>query len=214
MSPRGARTGRKGDATTRGGLTASSRDGLIGRRRATTSRGTPRDGLACLWGGRTARRGSPRICRPRRYVDITRQPHSHRTRDGVIAQSSCAPRDHQQKTACLADLADTAADGSATWITAWGQRITIPPRPFLHDPAVHPPAGGPGAPGPGDEPDAPDKPPANPPEQDPAQHGPATSRAPAPDEGPCPSTVSLACLRPDLGRFEPLGLDLPCPPPF
>ncbi|MFN8158679.1 MAG: DUF222 domain-containing protein [Candidatus Nanopelagicales bacterium] len=46
---------------------------------------------------------------------------------------------HQLKTSRYARIEDSAADGSATWITAWGQRFTIPPRPFLHDPADHPP---------------------------------------------------------------------------
>ncbi|HET7901393.1 MAG TPA: DUF222 domain-containing protein [Candidatus Nanopelagicales bacterium] len=42
---------------------------------------------------------------------------------------------HQIKTAGRADIQGSRSDGSATWITAWGQRIAIPPRPFLHDPA-------------------------------------------------------------------------------
>jgi hypothetical protein len=46
--------------------------------------------------------------------------------------------DHQNKTAGHASIENSAADGSCTWITAWGQRIHIPARPFLHDPADHP----------------------------------------------------------------------------
>ncbi|HET7902111.1 MAG TPA: HNH endonuclease signature motif containing protein, partial [Candidatus Nanopelagicales bacterium] len=46
---------------------------------------------------------------------------------------------HQHKTAGLVDIEDSAADGSATWVTGWGQRITLAPRPFLHDPADRPP---------------------------------------------------------------------------
>ena len=42
---------------------------------------------------------------------------------------------HQLKTERYAHLLDSAADGSVTWLTAWGQKIHIPPRPFLHDPA-------------------------------------------------------------------------------
>ena len=42
---------------------------------------------------------------------------------------------HQLKTARLADLTDSKADGSGTWTTAWGQQTSITPRPFLHDPA-------------------------------------------------------------------------------
>ncbi len=36
-----------------------------------------------------------------------------------------------------ADLLDSAADGSGTWITGHGQQIRIEPRPFLHDPLDH-----------------------------------------------------------------------------
>jgi hypothetical protein len=62
--------------------------------------------------------------------------------DGATSASNCGglcTAHHQQKTARLADLHDSQPDGSGTWITQWGQRITIPPRPFLHDPADHPP---------------------------------------------------------------------------
>ena len=44
---------------------------------------------------------------------------------------------HQLKTAGLADLNGLNADGSATWVTAWGQSVWIPPRSFL--PSVEPP---------------------------------------------------------------------------
>jgi hypothetical protein len=46
---------------------------------------------------------------------------------------------HQVKTAGLSRIENSNADGSCDWITAWGQRIHIPARPFLHDPADHPP---------------------------------------------------------------------------
>jgi hypothetical protein len=46
---------------------------------------------------------------------------------------------HQLKSAGHARIDNSAADGSCDWITAWGQRVHIPPRPFLHDPADHPP---------------------------------------------------------------------------
>ena len=63
---------------------------------------------------------------------------------------------HQVKTAGRAYLLDSAADGSATWATAWGQRIHIPPRPALGDPRPSQPmthsARDPG-PGPGPDPD-------------------------------------------------------------
>ncbi|MFN8147066.1 MAG: DUF222 domain-containing protein [Candidatus Nanopelagicales bacterium] len=131
---------------------------------------------------------------------------------------------HQLKTSRYAAIEDSAADGSATWITAWRQRITVPPRPFLHDPADHPP----NAPeferttSPGSPPDPPDQTPRAPRDLptappdlalgDPRE--PAPSRAPARDHRPAPTTLSPANLRPDLPRIEPLGLDLPCPPPF
>jgi hypothetical protein len=46
--------------------------------------------------------------------------------------------DHQNKTAGHARIENSAADGSCDWVTAWGQRVHIPARPFLHDPADHP----------------------------------------------------------------------------
>ena len=46
--------------------------------------------------------------------------------------------DHQNKTAGHARIENSKPDGSCDWITAWGQRIHIPARPFLHDPADHP----------------------------------------------------------------------------
>jgi hypothetical protein len=50
----------------------------------------------------------------------------------------CLPH-HQTKTAGLARIQNSQADGSTDWITTAGQRIHIPARPFLHDPADHPP---------------------------------------------------------------------------
>ena len=54
--------------------------------------------------------------------------------------------DHQLKTRRYAHITDSAADGSATWTTAWGQSIHIPPRRYLTgsdpeppDPAAAPP---------------------------------------------------------------------------
>jgi hypothetical protein len=49
--------------------------------------------------------------------------------------------DHQLKTDGLVSIVDSRADGSCTWITGWGQRVEIPARPFLDDPAP-PPAPG------------------------------------------------------------------------
>jgi hypothetical protein len=45
---------------------------------------------------------------------------------------------HQVKTDGRISIQNGTTDGSADWITAWGQRIHIPARPFLHDPADHP----------------------------------------------------------------------------
>jgi hypothetical protein len=45
---------------------------------------------------------------------------------------------HQLKTAGLVDVVDGASDGSATWFTAWGQRVHLPPRPVI--PGLDPPA--------------------------------------------------------------------------
>jgi hypothetical protein len=44
---------------------------------------------------------------------------------------------HQLKTAGYLHIENSAADGSCDWVTAWGQRVHIPARPFLHDPADH-----------------------------------------------------------------------------
>ena len=46
---------------------------------------------------------------------------------------------HQLKTERRLRVTDNQPDGSATLTTAWGQKFTIPPRPFLHDPADEPP---------------------------------------------------------------------------
>jgi hypothetical protein len=48
--------------------------------------------------------------------------------------------DHQLKTEGHLDITDLKPDGSATWLTRFGQRIEIPPRPFLDTP---PPPGEP-----------------------------------------------------------------------
>jgi hypothetical protein len=53
--------------------------------------------------------------------------------------------EHKLKTAGHLDLTDLKPDGSATWLTAFGQRIHIPPRPFLDTPppSASPPASAP-----------------------------------------------------------------------
>ena len=46
---------------------------------------------------------------------------------------------HQLKTDRRIDLTDSRADGSATWVTAWGQTVWIPPRSYLPDVEPAPP---------------------------------------------------------------------------
>ena len=61
--------------------------------------------------------------------------------EGETSAANCGGacnRHHPLKTAGYVDILDSKADGSTTFLTAWGQKITIPPRPFLHDPADHP----------------------------------------------------------------------------
>ena len=71
-------------------------------------------------------------------------------RDGGCIAPDCTTRSprrlqldhvicHQLKTAGHITVTDSTADGSRTWTTASGQTVTIPPRPFLHDPADDPP---------------------------------------------------------------------------
>jgi hypothetical protein len=75
-----------------------------------------------------------------RAVSRLQMDHAIPFPDGDTSAANCGglcTKHHQLKTARLADLTESAADGSATWLTQWGQRIEIPPRPFLHDPADH-----------------------------------------------------------------------------
>jgi len=59
---------------------------------------------------------------------------------------------HQLKTVGYADVIDSKADGSCTWVTAWGQRIYVPPRSVLPPEPEPPPLTEP-------EPEIPDDPP-------------------------------------------------------
>jgi hypothetical protein len=56
---------------------------------------------------------------------------------------------HQLKTSGFLQIENGRPDGSCDWVTAWGQRVHIPARPFLHDPGDHRP----------DPPEPPDPPP-------------------------------------------------------
>ncbi len=70
------------------------------------------------------------------------EPYPHGPSSSANAGGLCR-KHHQLKTQRYAHLLNSAADGSVTWLTSWGQRIHIPPRPFLHDPAdeAPPPTG-------------------------------------------------------------------------
>jgi hypothetical protein len=59
---------------------------------------------------------------------------------------------HQLKTAGHADVTDSKSDGSCTWVTAWGQRIHVPPRSVLPPEPEPPPPAEPAPPEPEDPP--------------------------------------------------------------
>jgi hypothetical protein len=44
---------------------------------------------------------------------------------------------HQLKTTDHVRVTDSKADGSRTWTTRWGRVVSIPAKPFLHDPRDH-----------------------------------------------------------------------------
>jgi hypothetical protein len=67
------------------------------------------------------------------HADPYPDGHSSAANTGAV----CVP-DHQLKTGGHARIENSASDGSCDWVTAWGQRVHIPARPFLHDPADHP----------------------------------------------------------------------------
>jgi hypothetical protein len=57
--------------------------------------------------------------------------------DGPSNTTNCriwCTTDHHLKTDRHLDITDLKPDGSATWLTRFGQRIEIPPRPFLDTP--------------------------------------------------------------------------------
>ncbi len=72
---------------------------------------------------------------PRRHADGPRRPVPRRARPTPPTPAACASAHHQLKTSGYLHIENSAADGSCDWVTAWGQRIHIPARPFLHDPA-------------------------------------------------------------------------------
>jgi hypothetical protein len=89
-----------------------------------------RDG-GCRAPGCTVR--DPRRLQMDHAVSFPEGP-SDRANGGCVCTAN-----HQVKTAGLSRIENSQADGSCDWITAWGQRIHIPARPFLHDPADDPP---------------------------------------------------------------------------
>ena len=85
--------------------------------------------------------------------------HARPFPEGATSAANCGGlcrRHHQLKTERLADVVGSRSDGSATWVTAWGQAVRIPPRPFLHDPADDTPV-------PAGRAEPPDPPPDSPP---------------------------------------------------
>ena len=59
---------------------------------------------------------------------------------------------HQLKTAGHTDIENSQPDGSCTWVTAWGQRIHVPPRSVLPPEPDPPPPANPEPPTPDDPP--------------------------------------------------------------
>jgi hypothetical protein len=60
--------------------------------------------------------------------------HAHAFPSGPSTAANCGAicaTCHQLKTTAFTDITDSHANGSCTWITAWGQSIHIPPRSVL-----------------------------------------------------------------------------------
>ncbi len=73
------------------------------------------------------------------------QPFPYGPSDTTNCRIWCTT-DHHLKTDGYLDITNLAPDGSATWLTKFGQRIDIPPRPFLDTPdPPEPPGTGPDA---------------------------------------------------------------------
>ena len=75
---------------------------------------------------------------PRRVQMDHAIPYPDGPSDPANTGGACTP-DHQLKTHRYAHITDSAADGSATWTTAWGQSIHIPPRRYLTGSDPEPP---------------------------------------------------------------------------
>ena len=103
--------------------------------------------------------GTPICARTNRLEMDHAEPYPAGTTSAGNCHAWCTTC-HQLKTERRLRFTDTKPDGSATLITAWGQRFSIPPRPFLHDPTDRTddsgPPGMPQAPEPQPEPDPPE----------------------------------------------------------
>lgn len=80
----------------------------------------------------------------RRAVRFLELDHAEEFPRGSSSSSNCGALcrgSHARKTLGLFDITDSAADGSATVTSAWGQVVRIPPRPYL--PRTGPPDGHP-----------------------------------------------------------------------
>ena len=76
--------------------------------------------------------------RPRRLQMDHADPYPGGPSDPANTGAVCLPH-HQLKTSGFLTIENCQPDGSCDWITAWGQRVHIPARPFLHDPRDDPP---------------------------------------------------------------------------
>jgi hypothetical protein len=80
--------------------------------------------------------GTPICSRTRRLEMDHAEPYPAGTTSAGNCHAWCKTC-HQLKTDRHLRFTDTKPDGSATLVTAWGQRFSIPPRPFLHHPSDH-----------------------------------------------------------------------------
>jgi hypothetical protein len=67
-------------------------------------------------------------------VSRLQMDHAHEFPAGPSSAANCGAvcaTCHQLKTTGFTDITDSHANGSCTWITAWGQSIHVPPRSVL-----------------------------------------------------------------------------------
>jgi hypothetical protein len=70
---------------------------------------------------------------PRRLQMDHAIPYPEGPSDPANTGGACLAH-HQLKTSGFLTIENSRADGSCDWVTAWGQRVHIPARPYLHDP--------------------------------------------------------------------------------